>query len=469
MYSITHFFTVDNNRYALDYQNLFCCLLDDETESALKHYLYDSNAPTVMGNKPSAVALDAMIKCGYFLTQHPVDTVPKFEYDTINISFAPVHDCNLACKYCYARGGKEALSYKTGFDKSKIDRLIDFIYLEKYSHYNNYKFDFVSGGEPLLHFDILEYFLHKTRTIDETYGKKTTILVVTNGTLLDTEKINILDNYGVFLGVSIDGSEKIHNSQRVYNDGRGTYDDIVRNLNILYSMEASSRIKEPWAMSVITRNTQSLVDLMETCVGLGFKHMQMQLVRLPHSNNLSITGSHTETLKKHYKELFSHILSYAANGDYSRIKMIANHNDSFGKLLGRILLRTPVFYRCFAAKNKFAIDANGELFPCDSFCSEKDFSFGSMYSEQSNEAVIDKFNNAHIFNREKCLKCWARFICGGDCFYHSYMISGNILDPNPVTCEMNRFFIENAVDILIKLQSIDAKAINYLAKIYRIR
>ena len=117
---------------------------------------------------------------------------------------------------------------------------------------------------------------------------------------------------------------------------------------MLRASDASYKTKDAWAMTVVTRKTGSLIDVMENCVDLGFKRMQMQLVRLPKDHPLSFQRSDLLHLKENYRQLFNHILMYAQNGDLSRLKMIANDNDSFGKFIGRLLLRKPIYYRCFA-------------------------------------------------------------------------------------------------------------------------
>jgi len=467
MYNLTHFFEIDGNKYALDHRNLFFCLLDEDTESALKQGL--SGDTLSQSEHSSAPTIEALIKSGYFISHYPDNPVPNFEYTTLNISFAPVHDCNFACKYCYAKAGEGTHTYQQNFDESKIDRLLEYIHLDKYSHFQNYKFDFVSGGEPLLNFPILEYFLKKARYFDNIHNKKTAVLIVTNGTLLTTENIKTMDEYDVFLGISIDGSEEIHNHHRVYKNGCGTFMDVSNGISSLKTSNASSKLKDAWAMTVITKDTGSLVDVMETCISLGFKRMQMQLVRESSNHPLAFNKSDLPTLKEHYKNLFSHMLDCAKQGDLSRIKMIANDNDSFGKYLARLLLRLPVFYRCFAGKNKISVNANGEIYPCDSFCGTKDFCMGTLDDSENDDTIVNIFQQAHIQNRKQCSKCWAKHICGGDCFYNSYLANGNIYDPDPIICEMNRFFIEHAIDLLIKLQEMDINHIEYFAKFLRLR
>ena len=467
VYKNTYIFEVDESRYALDFRNIFFCRLDENMENALESQLSDEQ--TSLSAPLTTDVLSALTRSGYFLSQHSDSHVPRFSYDTMNFSFAPIHDCNFACKYCYADGGKSTVDYKLYFDEKKIDKLLDYIYADKYANYQNYKFDFVSGGEPLLDFPILEYFLKSLRNMDAIHNKASTVLIVTNGTLLTSQIIERLDNYDVFLGISIDGAEYVHNRNRVYISGDGTYNDVVKGISLLRESNASSKLKDAWAMVVITPYTDNLVDVMETCINLGFKRMQMQLIRESREHPVSFKTSDIASLKESYTSLFSFILKHAKKGDFSRLKMIANDNDSFGKFFGRLLLRRPVYYRCFAGKNKVAITAGGEIYPCDSFCGNQDFVFGSIDSKEENPDIVDLFQQAHVQNRLRCSKCWARLICGGDCFYNSFLVNGNIMDPDPITCEMNRFFIEQAIHMLISLKVTDPGSITYLAKFFNLQ
>lgn len=460
MYNITHVFEIDGNKYALDFINKYFCLLDEKTYKELRNVL----SRKTIDLESDSYILEKLFKSGYFISQKSEKKVPNYKYDELNVSFAPVHDCNFSCRYCYASGGKSTSNYKKSFDTEKIDELIEYIYRKRYGNYKKYKFDFVSGGEPLLNLNILEYFLEKVRIMDSCLNKKTTVLIVTNGTLLTPKIIKTLDKYDVYLGISIDGPELIHNRQRVYKNGNGTYIDVVNSVKMLREINATSKIKNAWAMSVITRETGSLIDLMENCINLGFRRMQMQLVRLPKEHSLCFRCEDIEDLKRNYSLLVDHILEHAEKGDLTRLKMIANDNDSFGKFISRLLLRKDIYYRCFAGKNKIAVTANGNIYPCDSFCGEKNFCIGNLDNSTTNIKVLELFKAAHVQNREKCKICWARQICGGDCYYNSYMLNKNIYDPDPMICEMNCFFIEQAIHLLIQLKRINKDYIEYLSK-----
>lgn len=460
MYNITHIFDVDGNKYALDFQNIVFCHLDDDT-----HFEMEKILSTLDYDRNSMSGIALYIQNGFFITDIKYEERDNFYYDnTLYISFAPIHDCNLSCKYCYASGGKATPNYKSQFNEEKIDQLLDYIYVKKYSQYFQYKFDFVSGGEPFLNQELLELVLQKIRIKSEQHKKKTTIFIVTNGTLLNTNNIKMIDQYDVFLGISIDGPEKIHNLNRVYKNGTGSYQNVVSGISTLKRLDVSNKLKDAWAMVVVTKSSGSLVNIMESCIALGFRRMQMQIQRMSPKSSFHFQLSDLEQLKQNYKELFSHLIAWAKQGDLTRIKMIANDNDSFGKYLARLLLRKPVYYRCFAGKNKISVAADGKIYPCDSFCGETNFCMGSIYGSDQASSIREKFVQASVENRGRCSTCWARYLCGGDCYHNSFLFSNNIFDPDPFVCEINKFFIESAIDLLIRLKYINENYISYLTR-----
>jgi uncharacterized protein len=58
-------------------------------------------------------------------------------------------------------------------------------------------------------------------------GVKIKLSVQTNGVLLNEEWADVFSKYEIPVGISIDGPIDVHNRNRVYSDGRGSYDDVV--------------------------------------------------------------------------------------------------------------------------------------------------------------------------------------------------------------------------------------------------
>lgn len=130
--------------------------------------------------------------------------------------------CNFRCKYCFEKKNMHTL------ETEKIKQYIrDRLCLEIY----------IFGGEPLLVMDTLIEILDEIDNIkDISEDRKLLLLhsakkITTNGSLVKKYK-NKLKKYGFELQISCDGPKDIHNENRVYADGRPTYDDVFEALTI---------------------------------------------------------------------------------------------------------------------------------------------------------------------------------------------------------------------------------------------
>jgi MoaA/NifB/PqqE/SkfB family radical SAM enzyme len=106
--------------------------------------------------------------------------------------------CNLNCKYCISSSG---ISETNGMSTESAIKVI-----KEIGRLNIGRLDF-TGGEPLMR-DDLEILLKEARRL------KINTIVTTNTLLLTDEKIKMLRKYASIVQVSIDGTEKTHNSQR---------------------------------------------------------------------------------------------------------------------------------------------------------------------------------------------------------------------------------------------------------------
>lgn len=117
--------------------------------------------------------------------------------------------CNLNCRYCHFHEKKEYIR-ESDMDIIKIlDNITD--HIEKHN-IGLFKLGFVGNGEPLLAYDRLrEYIIHigaylKTGRI--------AAYTITNGLLIDREKLEFFREYNVNVGFSIDGIAEIHDLYR---------------------------------------------------------------------------------------------------------------------------------------------------------------------------------------------------------------------------------------------------------------
>ncbi|MCL0029912.1 radical SAM protein [Dehalococcoidia bacterium] len=85
------------------------------------------------------------------------------------------------------------------------------------------------GGEPLMNYEVV-FRAAKALKEYEKNSISVTIDMITNGTLLTTERCRELAPYIDMMQVTLDGPKDVHDQRRPYRDGKDTYDDIVDNL-----------------------------------------------------------------------------------------------------------------------------------------------------------------------------------------------------------------------------------------------
>ncbi|MEE1029195.1 MAG: PqqD family peptide modification chaperone, partial [Agathobacter sp.] len=94
------------------------------------------------------------------------------------------HDCNLACKYCFAEEGeyhgrRALMDYETG------KQALDFLIANSGSR-RNLEVDFF-GGEPLMNFDVVKQLVAYGREQEKLHDKHFRFTLTTNGVLLNDD------------------------------------------------------------------------------------------------------------------------------------------------------------------------------------------------------------------------------------------------------------------------------------------
>lgn len=175
--------------------------------------------------------------------------------DEAYITFIVTQTCQLRCKYCYLIG-------KNDFGRLSFDvamKAVDTIFRESVITSKKYvTFDFI-GGEPLLEIDLIsgitDYIVKKM----ESHGMNSwlnsyRINITTNGLLYHSTKVQEYiskHKNHLNISISIDGDKIKNDKNRVFANGKGSYDEVIRNVRLWVSQ---------WP-SVNTRMTISHDDL----------------------------------------------------------------------------------------------------------------------------------------------------------------------------------------------------------------
>lgn len=139
--------------------------------------------------------------------------------------------CNLACKYCYY------LEKSLLFEKHS-PQVMDDALLEKFIH------DYIGaqttqevlftwhGGEPLMR--PLQFY-KKAVALQRKYaaGRRIDNCLQTNGTLLTDEWCRFFKEQGWLVGVSVDGTQEMHDAYRRAKGGRPSHHKVMQGIRLL--------------------------------------------------------------------------------------------------------------------------------------------------------------------------------------------------------------------------------------------
>lgn len=459
-YSTYHTFEKNGNYYLFDNARFYNCVIDKRIHEALTN-----NKSYLLSDKERRIFKDFSDHNIFFVDEQPKQYLrPK--YNMVIISMALSHRCNLKCKYCFADAGENFKGVQRDFDEKSINLTIDFLLNDYYfSQYDYYRINLVSGGEPLLNKPLFRMFIETAFKCFKKANKHLYIWFATNGTLLTEEDLLFISKYNVGYGISIDGDKLANDRLRIYSNSLGTYDDIVNNIkNIQESKAVPQKLKELWGLMVYTRQNEELLNNIIHLQKLGFSTVQMRFVR-----------SNDETLCLNITDINDRVLAFidiifeqAISGDDSLLRLISNDNDYIGKIIKRILLQNSTEVRCGAGSYMFSFTTDGSIYPCDCFVGNSDYKMGDIYNGITHHH-FKRFEDLSVYQRKKCNICWAKYVCGGDCYHNSYLKNGDILIPDDNYCELILQIIESIISNTNRLQSMNKEIYNAFCNFLKIR
>ncbi|MBW2462509.1 MAG: radical SAM protein [Deltaproteobacteria bacterium] len=174
----------------------------------------------------------------------------------MDVTLALTHDCNLGCGYCYA-GGKFNRHMSPEVAAAAVDLAFE-------GPEEAVQLSFF-GGEPLLRWEQLVESAERARVRAKETGKRLVMSVTTNGTLLTAPRADRLEELGVYVGLSIDGTRLAHDAGRPKMGGGSSFDDVYSGLSVLLRRGTSFE-----TISVVTpANVRHLGDSIRWLLEVG--------------------------------------------------------------------------------------------------------------------------------------------------------------------------------------------------------
>lgn len=354
-------------------------------------------------------------------------------------------NCNMKCVYCINSG---LFRYHRAYSSKSMDFLtakksVDYFIPRANDLTHNPIIGFY-GGEPLLEINLIRRIISY---INRYYSnKKITYLITTNGTLITKDMIKYLIDNNIRLSISLDGPKYIHDRNRIFTNGKGTFLTIKRNLLKIKSIDHKYFDRNLCFQSVFCppfyyRDVINFFinDEMFSRNNVFIQNYVMldnSSVVLPHYDDEDrfIDELYLARLKRDYflgrkKSQKNNYLSSLFTKDISRIHTRQKgYRDHF-------LNNISTSGICLPGKRRLYVDSSGYFHTCERV--EKSIPIGQVNDGFNIDQIIGLINEYSRESEMDCCNCWAFRLC--DICYTSAIRGGKIdIEYKRQNCERER-------------------------------
>lgn len=344
------------------------------------------------------------------------------------------HDCNLACRYCFAEEGeyhgrRALMSFEVG--KKALDFLV-----ANSGNRVNLEVDFF-GGEPLMNWQVVKDLVAYGRSLEEPHHKKFRFTLTTNGILLNDEIMEFVNKEMSNVVLSIDGRKEVNDRMRPFRSGLGSYDIIIPK----FQKVAESRDQmNYYVRGTFTRNNLDFSEDVIHLADLGFQQISVEPVVAEPSDDYALRQEDIPKLMEEYDRLAVELLKRKEEGkgvNFFHFMIDLEGGPCVAKRLSG----------CGSGTEYLAVTPWGDFYPCHQFVGKEEFLMGNVDEGILKTDIRDEFKTCNVYAKKKCKDCFAKFYCSGGCAANSYNFHGHINDTYDLGCELQKKRIECAIMI----------------------
>lgn len=344
------------------------------------------------------------------------------------------HDCNLACKYCFAEEGeyhgrRALMSFEVG--KKALDFLI-----ANSGMRTNLEVDFF-GGEPLMNFQVVKDLVAYGRSQEQQYNKKFRFTLTTNGVLLNDDIMEFANKEMSNVVLSLDGRKEVNDQMRPFRNGVGSYDLIVPK----FTKFAESRNQNNYyARGTFTKNNLDFSKDVLHMADLGFEQISVEPVVAEPEDSYALAEEDLKTIFAEYDALAAEMVKRKKEGkDFNFFHFMIDLEG--GPCVAKRLAG------CGSGTEYLAVTPWGDFYPCHQFVGKEEFLMGDVDHGIVRTDIQERFQACNVYSKPQCKDCFAKFYCSGGCAANSYNFTGDLNGAYDVGCEMERKRVECAIMI----------------------
>lgn len=356
--------------------------------------------------------------------------------------------CPLACKYCFVSQNPREMTYETALQSVKF-------VCENAEKSGTFPTVCFFGGEPLVKWD--DIIVPIVNYIRKEYKKPCGLNMTTNGVLLTEDKLKFMRENGLSFLLSVDGDKQAQDTNRVYHNGRGSFEDIPLDLILKYFPEITIR-------GTFDCNTvEYLSDSIRFMHEFGFDSTFFYPNVSGEWKDISINK-----MRKQLRNFSDYFIENIRNGKVIHHKPLETKINECVKLNWYIdnnmtyskTGKKAIVEKCGIGVNQCcSISTSGEIYGCQEMpsnymCGEDNiFMFGDVFNGVNVDKrmkLVETFSVKDIDGTEYggCDNCRLQPICNSGCSATNFRYSGSFSKPPRMYCEFNNALLDEAEYII---------------------
>jgi uncharacterized protein len=291
-----------------------------------------------------------------------------------------------------------------------------------------------AGGEPTLNKKVVELVSKEIHSRFVKNGVRAQLKLITNGSLLNSEWIELLKKYSIGFCISLDGIGEWQNKTRFYKNGADTFEQIYRNIELCLRNNL-----RPGILTTITEKNVMGVHLLNKFVidlNLPFRYG----VYRDHSGNYIRYQLFIGNLLQALNECYD----YYANA-------IRAGKTQFNHQLADIHLdKRPHLKSCNIGYSGITVNHVGNLFLCQAAMDKAPI--GNLHDNKSlletawSQNTLPELYDKVVTDFDQCKECKWALSCGGGC---PLVNARTYNSPNTASpyCEVSKIMIPRLIEL----------------------
>lgn len=340
--------------------------------------------------------------------------------------------CNLNCDYCLIEKNLEQRGcHCKNLSKEDAFHVIDSFAKLCQSEKRDSRTIMLYGGEPLMNRETVFDVIRKIREMEreDRFNGTVEIDLECNGTLVNDADAEFLKEHNVFILISLDGIQEVHDRYRKTKEGKGSYAAARKGYETLIKHGCmaviSSVFTDQYAMHLDECLDAMTEEIKPKSIGLNLFHV-LEDQEIVNDQTVNLLDRYVRAFEKaREKGLYiEHIMR--------RIRPLTDQKIRISD--------------CGACGNRIVSDVDGNIGICEGLVGNPSyFKKRQNYEEVKTDPEFRKWSLRTPLTMPCCRGCRAMGICGAGCVSNAIRQNSDLYSPDNYICESSKTFVDWAI------------------------